>query len=170
MSLLLSVLQEGIEFLKAQGHEVEVEGFEPASEHELDAFEAEHQLSLPQEMRDILGTTDGFSIVLKSSRDEVIYLFPSLAELAEFRRNWIENDVPLWHSKINGTAPTDEYARTHVQQWIPFEDHYNGDFHCVDCLDGHVYFASHEQVGTVILVAENVIKYLASRSKNGFMD
>lgn len=170
MNDVLSVIKQGAEFLQAKGFEVEIEGFEPVSPSEIEAFDSEDKVRLPEGLRQILTKLDGFAVSWKSGEEEGIYLFPSLEELSDFRRWWVENEIPIWKAELDESKTENREILDQIQHWVPFEDHYNGDFHCVDCRDGQVYYASHEQVGKLHRIADDVISYLANRAKTGFME
>lgn len=169
MSELRSVIRQGVERLESQGFKVEVEGYEGVSEQEFDAFQTEHGVQLPEDLRQILSDLDGFSVIWESADDRGIFLFPSIAELHTFRRSWIETEVPYRRNTLLENAdPTSLAIADQIWHWVPFEDHFNGDFTCVDCRDGRVYFTSHEQLELVTPIADNVTSYLVARAKDGF--
>jgi hypothetical protein len=82
----------------------------------------------------------------------------------------MDNVIPIWQAELDASDKEALAMLEQIQHWLPFEDHFNSDFSCVDCRDGRIYYASYEEVGKHFTLADDVVSYMSHRAETGFMD
>lgn len=138
------LLGPGVERLLSLGIEPELTTRPLVDSDQLDAFNAEFRLVLPESFRHIYAETDGFDISWRDGRDCGSFTCPTLYELRLFRQRWMNSGFPkdrtAWFSPEG--HPRHEIAP--LWDWLPFEDSGGGDLMCVDCTTGQVVMFDHE--------------------------
>ena len=111
---------------------------------QLDAFNAEFGLKLPQRVRGLYSESDGFGISWYSGDDWGDFTFPSLYVLRLHRQRWVSGDMPgkQWTTHLEPDVAKRVLAQ--MESWLPFDESDDGDLMCDDCSNDRVIEYDHE--------------------------
>jgi len=85
--LLCELISPAIAHLQSLDIDLELMAWPFVHHDQLDAFDAEFGIELPQEVRDLYAETDGFSLYWEDGAESGYFDFPSLYDLRLHRQN-----------------------------------------------------------------------------------
>lgn len=168
------LLALGIEHLDSLDIEPEFSCRPAATADQLDAFNDEFGLVLPDDVRAIYLETDGFLIYWEAEDERGSLRFPTLYELRLHRQRWVNGDMPDkdWTSDLDDDVA--DAVLNGMRVWLPFDESGCGDLMCVDCDSGYVVEYDHEW-GNITgcngtIYATSLSEYIRACSRISFYD